>query len=265
MSVLGRLGDLFFSGRAQPTPHRRETGRPTSSNGASSMHASWRVPPTPIVAVEATLEVTIPPSVPDLHFWALQASFTDRGRKYGAGHLGLQWHRGHPGGTAVNWGGYSAYGSILEGTDSPLPSADGNPHTRDYHWEPHRPYRLRIAHDTEGWAGTVISPEGERTVVRRLLAPGHELEAIVVWSEVFAPCDAPTSQVRWSDLTVFGPDGSSDAVTEVITNYQDWAAGGCTNTDVSGDGGGVLQTTATARLTPPGATVRITHPRGSAG
>ncbi len=261
MSVLGRLGDLFFSGRSAPTPHRRETGRPTSANGASSMHASWRTPATPMVAVEVTLEVTVPPSVPDLHFWALQASFTDRGRRYGAGHLGLQWHRGHPGGTAVNWGGYSAYGSVLPGTDSTLPSADGNPNTRDYRWEPHRPYRLRIERDSEGWAGIVISPDAESTLVRRLVAPGRELDAIVVWSEVFAPCDAPTSQVRWSDLTVLTADGSRVAVTEVITNYQDWAAGGCTNTDVSGDGDGVRQTTSTPRLTPPGATVRITPTR----
>ena len=221
------------------------------------MHASWRTPDMPIVAVEVTLEITIPPSVPDLHFWALQASFTDRGRRHGAGHLGLQWHRGHPGGTAVNWGGYSSYGSILPGTESALPSADGNPNTRDYHWEPLRPYRLRIERDSEGWSGSVASPDGDVTVVRSLLAPGHELDAIVVWSEVFAPCDAPTSQVRWSDLDVWGSDGAVHPVTEVITNYQDWAAGGCTNTDVSGDGHGILQTTSTPRITPPGTTIPI--------
>ena len=44
-----------------------------------------------------------------------------------------------------------------------------------------------------GWAGTV---GGVR--VRTLAAGGDRLDALMVWSEVFARCDAPPVAVRWS-------------------------------------------------------------------
>ena len=80
------------------------------------------------------LEVTTAPQVEALYFWALQVSFTDRGRSGGGAHLGLQWYPAHPGSTAVNWGGYVPDGHELEGTTSALPSATGNVNTRDFPW-----------------------------------------------------------------------------------------------------------------------------------
>jgi hypothetical protein len=228
----------------------RMTGFPTSSNGASSMHLSWVLPPGvgPLIAVAATLTVVEPPVVPRLYFWAIQASFGDRGRHLGAAHLGLQWHPQHPGSTAANWGGYAAAGGELRGTESLLPSACRNPNTRDFTWAPRRPYRLRISAAGDGaWAGTVAGTE-----LRRLLAGGNELSGVVVWSEVFARCDDPSVVVRWSDFEATTAAGDTVRPVAVRTNYQTHANGGCANTTARGDGGGILQITNTPREIDPG-------------
>lgn len=239
-------------------------GRPRSANGASSFHLFWDVPPGRWTAAEATLEIVRPPTAPDLHFWALQVSFTDRGRRTGGGHLGLQWHPAHPGGTAVNWGGYGADGSELVGSESSLPSATGNPNSRDYRWEPGRPYRLRIERSpstssdgTSGWRGSVADGHGVVTVVRDLRAEGDVLASPMVWSEVFAPCDAPSTEVRWSELRLVDDRGVGSPVTSVTVNYQRRSGGGCVNTDSGARSGGFVQRTSTARRTPQGASLVI--------
>ena len=179
-------------------------GTPPSGNGASSFHLAWMVDPPAAgrawVAVDAVLEVLVAPSVPALSFWALQASFQDRGRAAGAGHLGLQWHSGHPGSTAVNWGGYGPGGGELDGSTSSLPSAMGNVNTRDYRWGAGVGYRLRISHvgvapgGLHVWRGEVTDlARGETTVVRDLFAEGSALTDAIVWSEVFARCDDPSA------------------------------------------------------------------------
>lgn len=204
------------------------------------MHLHWDARAD---AVEATLEVVRPPAVDRLYFWALQASFTGPGGRHeGGGHLGLQWHGAHPGSTAVNWGGYSAAGSELAGSVSSLPSATGNPNTRDYTWMPGRAYRLRIASGGPGrWRGEVTDlTTGASTHVRDLHCGGDHLEAPCVWSEVFADCDHPSAAVRWSELV---PHPARVGVT-----YQSHADGGCDNTTVRPDGpGAFLQVTNTAR------------------
>ena len=192
-------------------------------------------------SVSATLEVVTAPSVARLYFWALQATFVDRwGRPIGGAHLGLQWYAAHPGSTAVNWGGYrSGGGGELTGDPSPLPSATGNPNTRDFPWRADTPYRLRI--DADGTGSVTDLGTGEATVVRRLHVDGAvTLRSPVVWSEVFARCDDPTTTVRWSDLD------PTPARTDVT--YQPVAEGGCSNTSVDADGaGGYAQTTNTIR------------------
>ena len=200
----------------------RTTGLPTSSNGASSMHVHWPLR-AGATEVEVTLEVLEPPRTPHLHFWALQMSFVGpAGRRIGGAHLGLQWHPQHPGRTAVCWGGYRDDGSgrELDGDPSPLPSATGNPNTRDLTWLPRTPYRLRITADGSGFV--------DDTFIRRLRVDGaHTLGGAVVWSEVFAPCDAPTTAVRWSGI------GAPARLT-----YQSYADGGCTNARTTPDGDG---------------------------
>ena len=223
------------------------------------MHLWWEPAPPPAPEVSAVLEIVEPPVVPHLYFWALQVSFVDRGRRVGGAHLGLQWYDRHPGSTAVNWGGYRDAGlrgpnattglrgpnattglrgamtsGELDGEPSPLPSATGNPNTRDYPWRAGTPYRLRIRGDGDGWwVGEVTDlVAGTTTAVRRLRGGGTHLVAPVVWSEVFARCDDPTVTVRWSALD---PTPASLRPT-----YQSHDQGGCANTasrpDPAGDG-----------------------------
>jgi hypothetical protein len=249
-------------GRSRRARWDGTSGRPRSSNGASSLHLAWDVPEAPAddpwVAAEAVLEVRVPPRVLSLYFWAMQASFSDRGRHGGAGHLGLQWYPAHPGSTAVNWGGYGADGRELSGSTSTLPSATGNPHTRDYRWIEATPYRLRIARSESpdgrrAWRGEVTDvARGERTVVRDLWAPGDGLTGLVVWSEVFATCDDPSTEAHWSGLRLTSSAGEVHDVRHVTVNYQSVADGGCVSTDSRIDGGGIVQVTGTTRTTPLG-------------
>jgi hypothetical protein len=224
----------------------RTTGYPTSSNRASSMHLHWDPAPSPVREVTATLEIVEAPMVDELYFWALQVSFVERGRRVGAAHLGLQWYRLHPGGTAVNWGGYRDGAGELDGDESALPSATGNPNTRDYAWRPRTPYRLRITGDGDGWwTGSVTDVvRGEETVVRRLRGGGDALASPVVWSEVFARCDDPSVVVRWSDL--------SPAPPALRPTYQSHQDGGCANTRSSRDGDTWIQRTNVRRQTQTG-------------
>ncbi|MCC5953994.1 MAG: hypothetical protein JJU45_18010 [Acidimicrobiia bacterium] len=241
------------------------SGRPRSSNGASSFHLRWRVPSSGSwTAVEATLEVSEAPSVAALYFWALQVSFVDRGRRLGGAHTGLQWHPSYPGSMAVNWGGYRTGGGELAGSPSPLPSALGNPNTRDLHWEPGVPYRFRIERSASsspegatGWQASVATPGSAPVVIRQLWGGGEELADPMVWSEVFAPCDAPGTAVRWSDLAAVSPDGERHTIRTVRTSYQAVSDGGCRTTDSVVDGDGWVQRTGTPRRNPAGSDLQL--------
>ena len=250
------------------TPWRRRAGDrprlsgiPPSANGASSFHLAWMLAPgDPLVEVAATLTVAVPPAVDRLYFWALQASFDDGRRHRGAAHLGLQWCPGHPGSTAVNWGGYGDHGGELAGSASALPSGRANANTRDFPWRPGRPYRLRIhaAPGGRGWRGEVADlTTGEATVVRDLHAPGPYLAAPLVWSEVFARCDDPAVAVRWSDLAARTAGGGSVRPRGVRLSFQSRADGGCDNTDVEVADGGIVQRTNATRRVAPGAVLAL--------
>lgn len=234
----------------------RTTGLPTSSNGASSMHLHWRGVPRGVRAVEVDLELTVAPATPHLRFWALQASFVDGASSHGAGHLGLQWIGGYPGHTAVNWGGYRNGGGELSGSESALPSARSNANTRNYKWEPGSVYGLRIDEGSIGWRGSIIDRRtGQTTVVRELACPGSELEHIVMWSEIFAPCDAAPLTVAWSNASAITNSGSVP-ITSFSVSYQSVANGGCSNTNVSvASDGRVIQTSNTHRTNPTGSVI----------
>ena len=58
------------------------------------------------------------------------------------------------------------------------------------------------------------------TIVRDLLTGGDALTDVVMWSEVFARCDAPSAAVMWSELRGFAADGSVISPESVVTNYQ---------------------------------------------
>lgn len=244
----------------------RTSGEPRSANGASSFHLVWDLPQRPLHRVEATLEVLEPPTVDRLYFWALQVSFGGERRLHGAGHIGLQWNRRHPGGTAVNWGGYGSAGSrgLLRGSPSDLPSGPNDPNTRDFAWASGHRYRLvveaagRGADDHFAWRGSVTDLEtGVETLVRTLYSRGGHLMAPMVWSEVFARCEQPRVTVRWSDFAATTVDGEVITPRAVRVNYQSRADGGCDNTTVSVDELGILQATCSPRQVPQDATLPV--------
>jgi hypothetical protein len=241
----------------------RTSGEPRSSNGASSFHLRWDLY-SEFDEISVVLEVVEPPTVDRLYFWALQADFSDgASRSTGGAHLGLQWHPEYPGKTAVNWGGYDARGGILHGSESSLPSSLGNPHTHDFPWQAHRPYRLTISRaqgrpdhdgvalpaDRTAWVGSVTDIEtGQTTVVRELYPAGDRISGVVMWSEVFARCDHPSAAVRWSAPQARTLDGIVVEPAAVLLNYQTPADGGCSNTSSFADGTGVVQRTNSDRL-----------------
>jgi hypothetical protein len=245
----------------------RLSGAPPSGNGASSFHLWWLLPsPGPFSEVRAVVQVAHAPSVRRLYFWALQVSFVQDGRDLGAGHTGLQWHPGAPAG-AVNWGGYYSRGPLpsgalpsgdgtLPGTGSALPPVDG-PHTRHLAWSPGHRYRFRIWSPAAGaWRSEVTDLESAQTTpIRDLLVPATALASPVVWSEVFAKCDDPPTEVRWSCLEAVDVPSTPGAresplhqaqahqARSVRLTYQAFADGGCSNTETRAEGECFVQVT----------------------
>ncbi len=250
--------------RPRRTPRTRTTGMPPSPNGASSFHLWWDLPEIPLREVAVTLEITEPPKVDHLYFFALQASFMRRTEQFGGAHLGLQWNARHPENRAINWGGYDEIGAILTGTRSPLPSRPNDPNTRDYVWQPNKKYRLRIgpaqpsATGQVAWPGAVTDLDrGETVVVRELLTGGDALRSPVMWMEVFADCADPSVIIRWSDLVAMTTDGTELRPHSCRTAYQKYEDGGCTNTASAAGGGAFIQQTAAERTTPPDALLSL--------
>ena len=246
----------------------RVSGEPQSANGASSFHLWWEIPPGErLTEIAATLEVIEAPSIERLVFWALQVSFVEPGG--GGAHLGLQHHPNFPGRTAANWGGYAPpdEGGLLDGSPSPLPSTPNDPNTRNFVWHPNSPYRLVIGRSPDAagdgffaWRGTIEDlRSGQVSAVRDLYSRGEYLRGPVVWTESFARCDHPSFAGRWSGLSVTGENGQSTPVTTVSVNYQERSAGGCDNTNVTVDGTGWTQRTATTRTARSG--TRLALPR----
>ncbi len=278
----------------------RLSGAPPSGNGASSFHLWWLLPsPGPFSEVSAVVQVARAPAVRRLYFWALQVSFVHDGRELGAGHTGLQWHPGAPAG-AVNWGGYHSSGPLpsaalpsgdgtLSGTGSALPPVDG-PHTRHFPWSAGHRYRFRVWSPAAGaWRSEVTDLESAQTTpIRDLLVPATALATPVVWSEVFAKCDDPPTEVRWSHLqAIEAPSAAGaqkspldpapvhqapvhqapvhqapvhqapvhqDQVREarsVRLTYQAFADGGCSNTETRAEGECFVQVTGLASARRP--------------
>jgi hypothetical protein len=225
------------------------------SGPGGGFHLWWQGVPTaePIVACSIVLEVLQEPVVDRLYFWALQASFLDEfGMSHGSAHTGLQWNPRHPDHRAVNWGGYARavdVGSVLDGTDSPLPGIPGDRNTRNYTWREGVPYRFTIHRGTVGWASTVTDlSTGDAVTIRELFAGGDRLGGFVVWSELFCQGSDPTTVVRWSQphvVTASGAIASPAGMQATFPGGDAWRRLNVVTDDV-----GVLQVTDTRRTTP---------------
>ena len=252
-----------------------DAGPGSSPNGASSFHLVWQMPSSALgvrlAEASAVLEIQVPPDVEVLYYWALQVDLADSEGIWGGAHTGLQWNPRYPGGTAVNWGGYASAergGAVLAGTVSSLPGYPDDPNTLAYPWSPGRPYRLRVFASPEvvgAWRAEVTDLlSGSTSTIRDLLPPlgrpasGGYLTRPVVWSEVFAECDAPSVTVRWSGLQGLYVTGEQVRPAAMLVNYQAPEAGGCPNTTVVQDGaGGFLQVTNVPRLVKQGAVLAV--------
>lgn len=252
-----------------------DMGPSLSPNGASSFHLAWQMPSSPLGMrlreVSAVLEIQVPPGVEVLYYWALQVDLADPEGVWGGAHTGLQWNPRYPGGTAVNWGGYASAdggGAVLPGTLSSLPGYPDDPNTLAYPWSAGRPYRLRVFPSPEipgAWRAEIADLlAGSPSTIRDLLpVPGRPtlggyLTRPIVWSEVFAECEAPSVTVRWSELQARGADGAIVRPDAVLVNYQAPEVGGCPNTTVVQDeAGGFLQVTSVPRLTKQGAVLKL--------
>ena len=224
----------------------RTQGRPTSSNGASSVHLTWLGGRSASGDVSATVEVLKLASISDLVFWALDVSFSDGERMTGIAHVGLQQIDGD---TAVNWGGYDANGVVLPSL-SDLPTFRGYPGTHAYAWSTEVRYRLRVFREGKGWWGADVTDlaTGTTTKIGSVLGGGDRLVDPSVWTESFARCET-TSEARWSELR--------PTPAEVQVSYQSFDDGGCTNTDAQADGAAFLQRSGVTRRTAPFVTFRV--------
>jgi hypothetical protein len=248
---MGLLGDLRrrLSGLPEAVP---STVEPPS--GSTSFHCWWDglgatgSDADPIVEVQATLEVLQRPAAPRLYFWALQASFADAYRTYGAAHIGLQWNPRHAASTAVNWGGYGDVAdvrSVLAGSPSPLASTVDDRNTRDFPWAEGVPYRLRVSKAASGWRGEITNVStGVTSHIRDLFAGGDRLTGFVVWSELFCACTDPQVVVRWSD---FAAATSSGVVRRPQSVRLTFPGGGCPNVDTVRTAEGIVQVAGTPR------------------
>ncbi len=248
-------------------PSTRRTGRGRGSGESRGSAAR-------LVEVSVVLEVLVPPRVSALYFWALQVDFLEDGMIWGGGHTGLQWNRRFSKSTAANWGGYATQergGAVLAGSSPSLPAFSGDPNTMAFGWKSERPYRLRVYSSPEvpgAWRAEVTDvTTGRATVLRDLLrgddrpgggflragaagAAGERQASLrnpMVWSEVFADCDAPSVVVRWSDLRGETEEGEMVYPDAVRVNYQSGQDGGCANTTIRRDERGILQITNASR------------------
>jgi hypothetical protein len=217
--------------------------------GVTAFHLWWQgLAGERLVEVAATLEILEEPQVRHTYFWALQATFADARRSHGAAHLGPQWYPRFADSRAMNWGGYASppNQAVLAGTPPALPGFDDDPNTRGYPWRAGVRYRLRIRRGGHGWAGEVTDTStGETVVLRELLAGGDHLRDVVVWAEVFAPCESPPTVVRWSDFAARTADGRTVRPDRVSLSLP--AEGNCPNTDVVVDAVGIRQLTGAVR------------------
>ena len=229
--------------------------------GVSSFHLWWEgiEAAAPIVEASVTVEIMQPPTADRLYFWAMQATFQDDRSSYGGAHIGLQWNPNHPGHGAVNWGGYDDSGNVqnvLTGSPSPLPSTPNDPNTRDYPWRGGVSYRLRVSRVAQGWLGQVTNiATGHTDDIRTLYAGGDRLGGLVMWAEVFANCDDPSSRTRWSNLEARTAAGDVVRPTSVRLTFPD--QGACPNNDTVFTPEGLLQITNTVRTARHGAVLPV--------
>ena len=106
-------------------------------------------------------------------------------------------------------------GRELDGSASSLPSATGNPNTRDFDWRPETPYRLRIERAEAVGRPPGLAGErhrrGRRHRDRRPRPVGPRRRPRPAWScgrRCSPPATRPARDVHWSDLRLTSQSGA---------------------------------------------------------
>jgi hypothetical protein len=245
----GGAGGAGPAGPAGPAAAPGPGTRFPKWKGVSAFHLWWQgLEGEELAEVSVGFEVLREPTADRTYFWAVQATFADGRRSYGAAHLGLQWYPRFDDNRAANWGGYASPPDqgVFDGTPPALPGFADDPNTRAYPWRSGVVYEFRIRRGERGWAGEVTdSSTGERVVLRELLAGGDRLRDVVVWAEVFAPCESSTTDVRWTDFAAVTASGERRRPTRVRLSLP--GDGNCPNNDVVVDDRGIRQITGAVR------------------
>jgi hypothetical protein len=254
------LRSLGFGGGSDGAPPVPGPGVPFPKwKGVSAFHLWWQgLEGEELAEVSVGFEVLREPASDRTYFWALQATFADGHRSYGAAHLGLQWYSRFADCRAANWGGYASPPDqgVFNGTPPALPGFPDDPNTRAYPWRTGVVYEFRIRRGERGWAGEVADTStGERVVLRELLAGGDRLRDVVLWAEVFAPCEAPTTEVRWTDLAAVTAAGERRRPDRVRLSLP--GDGNCPNSDLVLDERGFRQVTGAVRHVSDGLTYPV--------
>ena len=216
----------------------RVTGFPTSSNRASSFHLRWLgLPPDDrVVEASATLEIVEPPAVPQLYFWALQASFVDgtpivrcRPSRPAMALSSPRWHCGQLGRVRRR----PAASSTGRCRSCRAPPATRTPGTSAGSRAARTACRSVPARGTGDWRGSV-----DGHVVRELHGGGTGLADMMVWSEVFARCDDRSGRGAMERLHGQDAQPARSRPDRLAVSYQSKLDGGCDNTTVVVDGDG---------------------------
>ena len=91
--------------------------------------------------------------------------------------------------------------------------------------------------------------------IRDLYAGGDRLGGFVVWAEVFAACDDPSTTVRWSGFEATDTSGAVHRPNSVRLSFP--SGGDCPNTEVVADSVGLLQLTNAERTARPGSVLPV--------
>lgn len=252
----------------------RDTGYPTSRNGASSLHLllplsteqMFPILPTEqmFTEISVTLKIEKEPQVNDIYFWAISADFYDESLRVGMGHLGL-----YLGDTTARDTSYFPYSHGTQWTGYKYPTdapyritsfPDDN--NVDYSWKQGGAYRLTIKRTSDNpkvWSGYVSDLNNSKTILIGTLNTGGTLMGGVVgvWSEIFAQCNSPSTSVTWSDFEGITEDGTSVKINAFRVNYPKHYSGGCTNTNSELINSEIRQTTNIERKVKQGTIIYV--------
>ena len=253
---------MFLSGSAiGDSSGTRVTGQPTSPNGASSLHLIY--PATVAVELAVTITVTTLATPPDLVFWGMIPDLIDNAGNSASQAPTSASNTPPPTPTAgQSTGAATTPTPAPNSPDPPVPSPP----------PPTTPTPATTTGSPTGPTATVSGPHppvcGEAKSptpsppppLSSVTCPPPEPPNSAAPScspKCFNVCETQVS-ARWTNLQFKLANATFSTPTSATTSSQEYADGGCTNTNAVTSGGGIVQTTATTRTNPAGTSLSTT-------